>query len=339
VKAVVVERPMRLTVVDVQPPVIAGDHDVLVRIRAAGICGSDLHIYDGTNAASTYPRVPGHETVGVVERTGRAVRSVAPGDRVVVEQVISCGRCYACRRGRSNVCYGLQVRGVHVDGGYQELLVVDDAACHLVPDTVSDVDAVMIEPLTIALHACMRVQVSDEDTMLLIGYGALGSTIFKVARLRTPRIVVADVSRDRLDEARRAGAALTVDLTSQDLLAACLDYTAGDGVTVAIDAACTQDSVMHALTAASHAGRVLVMGFSAVPTPISQFLISSKELDVRGSRLQHGRFPEAIGLVRDGAVDLTGAVSHTFPLADAQAAFDALLGRDPAVRKVALTGL
>lgn len=336
-RAVVIEKPRALSVVERDAPELTADDDVLVRMVAVGVCGSDVHIYDGSNAAARYPRVIGHELVGVVESTGPGVTSVRPGDRVTVSQVVSCGRCYACRQGRGNVCGELKVRGVHIDGGQQELIAVPHRDCYPLPDCISDVDAVMIEPVTIALQACARAELAADDTLLLIGYGALGSTVLKVARLTTPRVIVADIARDRLEDAARAGASATVDLTREDLNEAVRRHTDGYGATVTIDAAATADSLMQALTATGNAGRVVTMGFDASPTDVSQFLITSRELDVRGSRLQNGRFPQAIQLVADGLVDLTGSVTHTFALAEAQTAFDAIESRDPALRKVALT--
>lgn len=336
-KAVVVERPGVVALVERPRPQLTTRDNVLVRVVAVGICGSDVHIYDGTNAAATYPRVMGHEVVGVVEAIGPGVRTIAPGDRITLNQVISCGECYPCRLGRPNVCYELRVRGVHIDGGQQEFLAVREEDCHRLPERLSDLDGVMVEPVTIALQGCARAELSAEDTLLLIGYGALGSSLLKVARLKTPRIIVADIVRARLDEAECAGATHTIDLTEHDLDGACRQLTDGHGVTVSIDAACTQDSLMQALRATGNAGRVVTMGFAVAPSEVNQFLITSKELDVRGSRLQNGRFPEALRLVEDGEVSLAGAVSHSFPLTEAQAALDLILSGDRSVRKVALT--
>lgn len=336
-KAVLIDRPRSLRVVEIDPPELSAENDVLVRMTAVGVCGSDVHIYDGTNAAARYPRVMGHELVGVVERVGPQVRTLRPGDRVTINQIITCGKCYACVHDRSNVCRELKVRGVHVDGGQQELMAVPESDCYVLPDAVTDVDAVMVEPVTIALQSCSRASLARDDVLLIIGYGALGSTIHKVARLRTPNVVVADIAADRLAAAEAAGATAVVDLTRESLAESVLRHTDGYGATVTIDAAATQDSLMQALEATGNAGRVVSMGFNASPCEVSQFLITSKELDVRGSRLQNGRFPEAIRLVREGSVDLGGSVSHTFAFTDAQAAFDAIEARDPAVRKVALT--
>ena len=149
-------------------------------MTSAGICGSDVGIYHGTNAAATYPRIIGHEIVGVVEETGEGVTRVKAGDRVIVDQVNACGKCWACRHGRPNVCGNLKVRGVHIDGGYRQWIAVQEDKCYLLPDEISDRDAIMIEPTTIAIQSCSRAELCEEDTLLIIGAGALvtqGKTI------------------------------------------------------------------------------------------------------------------------------------------------------------------
>lgn len=336
-KAVRIMRPGELRVVDETKPVLDGENNVLIRMTAAGICGSDVGIYHGTNAAATYPRIIGHEIVGVVEETGAGVTAVHKGDRVIVDQVNACGHCYACRKGRPNVCGNLKVRGVHIDGGYRQWIAVPEDKCYLLPDSISDTDAIMIEPTTIAIQSCSRAELSEEDTLLLIGVGALGSSILKIARLHCKNIIVADVVEEKLDEALERGARWKVNIAREDLEAKVREYTDGYGATVTIDAACTKDSLMNALKCTGNAGRVVTMGFSVADTVVNQFVITSKELDVRGSRLQNRKFGEAIELLKSGQIDLNGAVSHTFKLTDAQKAFDFIDSRDPSIRKIALT--
>ena len=123
-KAVQIIAPNHLKVIELEKPVIDQENNVLIKMKAAGICGSDIGIYHGTNAAATYPRIIGHEIVGVVEETGPEVKKLKVGDRVIIDQVTACGNCYACRKGRPNVCQNLQVRGVHLDGGYREYIAV-----------------------------------------------------------------------------------------------------------------------------------------------------------------------------------------------------------------------
>ena len=336
-KAVQIIQPNELKIIDVEKPVIDEKNNVLVKMTAAGICGSDVGIYHGTNAAATYPRIIGHEMVGRVAEVGPGVTQVKAGDRVIVNQVTSCGHCYPCRIGRGNVCDNLAVRGVHIDGGYREFLAVPESDCYLLPDSLSDKDAVMIEPTTIAIQSCTRAELKKDDMLLIYGSGALGSTILKIARLMCDHIIVADIVDDKLEAAKANGAKYTINVMKEDLVEKVKEYTEGHGSTVSIDSACTKDSLIQLLKATGNAGRVMTMGFSVAGTEVNQFLITSKELDVRGSRLQNKMFGKAIQLIHQGKLDLNGAVSHTFPLLKAQEAFDFVDSHDPSIRKIVLT--
>ena len=336
-KAVQIVKPGELKVIDIEKPVLDEENNVIVKMTAAGICGSDVGIYHGTNAAATYPRIIGHEMVGVVAETGASVQKLKVGDRVIVNQVTSCGHCYPCRKGRGNVCDHLKVRGVHIDGGYREFIAVPEADCYILPDSISDRDAVMIEPTTIAIQSCTRAELEKDDMLLIYGSGALGSSILKIASQICDHIIVADIQDDKLETAKANGAKYTINVLNEDLVEKVKEYTRMHGATVSIDAVCNKDSLIRLLNATGNAGKVITMGFSTAPTEINQFAITAKELDVRGSRLQNKMFGKAINLIQEGKLDLTGSVSHTFPLIKAQEAFDFVDSHDPSIRKIILT--
>ena len=335
-KAIQIVKPGELKIIDMEKPHIDDKNNILVKMRAAGICGSDVGIYHGTNAAATYPRVIGHEMVGVVEEIGSNVKNLKVGDRIIVNQVVSCGECYPCRHNRGNVCDHLEVRGVHRDGGYREYMAVPEEDCYILPDNLSDADAVMIEPTTIAIQSLSRAEIEDDDVIFIIGCGALGSSILRIARLTNAKIIVGDIVDEKLNDALNKGAHYAVNLSHDDFEQKIKEYSNGRGPTVTIDAACAKDSLMNAIKVTGNAGRVITMGFSISPTEVNQFLITSKELDVRGSRLQNKKFGEAIKLINEGKIDLSGAVSHTFNYLDAQKAFDFIDSKDYSIRKIAL---
>jgi len=336
-KAVQIVKPGELKVIDIEKPGLDEENNVIVKMTAAGICGSDVGIYHGTNAAATYPRIIGHEMVGVVAETGASVKKLKVGERVIVNQVTSCGHCYPCRKGRGNVCDHLKVRGVHIDGGYREYIAVPETDCYHLPDSISDQDAVMIEPTTIAIQSCTRAELEKDDMLLIYGSGALGSSILKIARQICDHIIVADIQDDKLETAKANGAEYTINVLNEDLVEKVKEYTHMHGATVSIDAVCNKDSLIRLLNATGNAGKVITMGFSTAPTEINQFAITAKELDVRGSRLQNKMFGKAIDMIHEGKLDLTGSVSHTFPLTKAQEAFDFVDSRDPSIRKIILT--
>lgn len=313
-KAVQIVKPNQLEVIEVPMPELTEKDNVLVKMTAAGICGSDVGIYHGTNAAATYPRIIGHEMVGVVSKVGENVTHLKAGDRVIVNQVTSCGHCYPCSKNRGNVCDNLKVRGVHIDGGYREYIAVPENDCYILPESLSDEDAVMIEPTTIAIQSCTRAELEKEDMLLIYGAGALGSSILKIAHTICDHIIVADIMDDKLAEAKQNGASYTINVATENFQEKVLEYTKGRGATVSIDAACVKNSLLLLLQATGNAGRVITMGFSTAATEVNQFLITSKELDVRGSRLQNKMFGKAIEMIEKGTLDLNHSISHTFPL-------------------------
>ena len=195
----------------------------------------------------------------------------------------------------------------------------------------------MIEPTTIAIQSCTRAQLEKDDMLLIFGAGALGSTILKVARQLCDHIIVADIMDEKLEAAKKNGAKYAINVLKEDLVEKVKEYTFGHGATVSIDSACTKDSLINLLQATGNAGRVMTMGFSTAPTEVNQFVITSKELDVRGSRLQNKMFGKAIEMINAGTLDLSNSISHTFPLTKAQEAFDFVDSRDPSIRKIVFT--
>lgn len=336
-KAVKVFAPEDMQIVEVEKPRIDAEKNVLIKMKAAGICGSDRGILHGHNAAATYPRIIGHEIVGVVEEVGEKVSKVKPGDRVIIDQVTSCGHCYACRRGRPNVCVNLRVKGVHIDGGYREWMTCNERDCYILPEFLEDKDCVMIEPTTIAVQACSRAQLEEIDDLLVIGAGALGTSLIKIAKLYHPhKLIVADIDNVKLQSALELGATDVINSREQDLETAVKELTGGYGPTVTVDAACVKGSLLSALKVTGPAGRVITMGFSVAPEEVNNFLITSKELDVRGSRLQNRKFQQVIDMVKEGKIDLRGSVSHTFPFERAKEAFAFADSGDPSIKKIAL---
>lgn len=332
-----INKPHDLQIVEMDKPIITETNNVLIKIKAAGICGSDVHIYHGENAAATYPRIIGHEMVGEVVEVDSNVTRVKIGDRVIIDQVVNCGECYACKKGRGNVCANLKVRGVHIHGGYCQYIAVPESDVYILPDNLSYEDAVMIEPATIAVQSCSRAELCKEDTLLILGCGALGMSILKIATLSGATIIVVDVVDEKIEEAKKNGAKYGINLLKEDVVARAKELTDGYGPTVSIDAACTKDSLSTLLDLTGNAGRVITMGFSVEPTVITQFKVTAKELDIRGSRLQNKKFQQVVNLVKDGKLNLTNSISHKFNYLDAQKAFDFVDSKDHSIRKIVLT--
>lgn len=335
-KAIRVIKPLEVVIEEVEQPRIEKNDEVLIKMKAAGICGSDVHIYHGTSPVATYPRVIGHEMVGVIEAVGREVSKVKVGDRVIVNQIVSCGQCYACKRGRGNVCGFLKVRGVHIDGGYQEYIIAPEHDVFILPDKLPFEQAVLLEPISIAVQGVSRAELKDDDTVLILGAGNLGSSLLQIAKLTGATIIMADIAEHRLTDAKKNGAHYTINSSKTDLFEEVMRLTDGYGATASIDAACTRDSLPLLIKCTGNAGRVITMGFIEEPSEVAQFRITAKELDIRGSRLQNKRFPTVIKLFEEDKISFEGMISHVMPYYDIQKALDMIDSRDPSVKKIVL---
>ena len=327
--AIVVDEPHRLRVAqDVAPSRAPDLGHVTVRVLRAGICGSDLHILHGSNPFARYPRVIGHEFSGVVEAVGEGAGSLRPGQRVVVDPVVSCGHCYPCRIGRSNVCGNLQVFGVHRDGGFRDRLNVPAANCVPIPDGVTTEVATLAEPLSIAANVLSRTGIDAIDTVLIYGAGTVGLTVLQVAKLHGARCLIADVDAARLERARGFGADIVIDSSRDDVPARVAAENDGLGPTLVIDGAGVPALLEEACRVASPAGRIGILGFSPAPCPISQQEIVKKELALFGSRLNRKLLPQVMDWLASGRLTPGAMITQTFAARDAREAFD-LIERHP----------
>ncbi|MGI4945806.1 MAG: zinc-binding alcohol dehydrogenase family protein [Janthinobacterium lividum] len=319
--AIAVEQPHRLVLRDAVPEAV-GEDDVLVAVRCAGICGSDMHILHGTNPFALYPRIIGHEMAGVVEAVGAGVRSVKPGDHVVVDPVVACGHCHPCRIGRPNVCAHLQVFGVHRDGGFRDRLVVPQANAILVSTELPFAVAALAEPLSIAANVLSRTGCDPTDTVLIYGAGTVGVTVLQVARMFGARCIVADPDAARLERARSFGADVVLRSGVDDIPAAVAGELDGLGPSVVIDGAGVPALLAEACRVAAPAGRIGLLGFSPEPTSVVQQQIVSKELTLVGSRLNRRLLPEVVSWLETGRLKPAAMITQSFAAADARAAFD-----------------
>jgi L-gulonate 5-dehydrogenase len=327
VVAIAVSSPGVLELIDRTTP-RPGAGEVLVRVQRAGICGSDIHILHGSNPFARYPRVIGHEFAGHVVEVGTGVDAFESGDRVVVDPVLSCGHCHACRIGRSNVCGNLEVLGVHRDGGFADHVVVATSNCVKIPAGLPIEVATLAEPFAVAANVLSRTGISAEDTVLIYGAGTVGLTVLQVARLHGARCIISDPDAARLDRARSYGAAVVVDPRAVSVPDAVRDENDGLGPTVVIDGAGIPALLEEACQVASPAGRIGLLGFSAFPCNISQQEIVKKELAIVGSRLNRRFIPQAVEWLSQGRLQPAGMITQTFAARDARAAFD-LIENEP----------
>ncbi|MFH0069096.1 zinc-binding alcohol dehydrogenase family protein [Peribacillus sp. NPDC056705] len=332
-KAVQVRKAHELIIQEVEKPRISNSSDVLVKVKRVGICGSDMHIYHGTNPLATLPRVVGHEVAGEVVEIGQGVAGIKVGDHVVIEPISYCGECYACRKGRQNVCEKLSVFGVHEDGGMREWFVLPEKQLHVVDPALAWEEIVLAEPYTIGAQAVWRGEVEEGETVLIQGAGPIGICILKMAKLQGASVMITDLSDERLEFAKESGADITVHAGKEDVQKRVEEWTNGEGANVVIDAVCLPMTFELSFDVVSTAGRIVVLGFDERPSSVSQLPITKKEVSVKGSRLQTDQFPKVVKLLNEGKLRHEGLVTHTFSLDDIQEAFNFVENHPEQVRK------
>lgn len=328
--SVVVDEPNRLAVREMPLP-SPGVGEVRVRVRYAGICGSDLHIYHGKNPFVSYPRIIGHEFFGRIESVGAGVDPSRIGERVAVDPVISCGHCHACRIGRRNVCRNLTVLGVHRDGGFSQYVCAPALNAYRIPAAVAETCASIIEPFAVAANVTSRTGVMAEDIALVYGAGPVGLNLLQVLKnVYGVKTYITDQLDERLALARACGAAEDeVINTAREPLADALAARGVDGgPTLIYDAVCHPAILEEAVRIAAPAGRIGVLGFSATPSAIPQQELTKKELTLSASRLNCAMFPTVIDWISRGLVHPERIITHKVDFRDVAGAFD-LAERQP----------
>ena len=337
-KAVEVIEPGRLVISERPMPSIPEGNEVVVRIKAAGICGSDSHIYHGRSAFASYPRIIGHEMAGEIYQTGNSVDGLKPGDKVVIDPVVSCGSCYACRIGRHNVCSSVKVIGVHLDGGYREYIKVDAGNVYKLPQDMPWEFAATVEPYSIAAESVERGQLTAEDTVLICGAGPIGLVILQAVKRTGARAAVMDIVDSRLEKALSMGADMAINTKRDDLMKSIMDFTGNEGVNLIFEATGNIGIIELSVSRlVSQAGRVVVLGFPTEPARIAPIDIMKRELDIKGSRLNRNKFPEVIEWLKAKEVDPSKLISHVFPFDEIQKAFDLSDAEPENVCKIILT--
>jgi len=331
-KAIVLKAPGQLALEELPVPRAEEGH-VVVRVRAVGICGSDLHAYNGTQPFFEYPQVPGHEICGVVHELPGRVGDLQPGDHVVIDPTIPCGKCYACRIGRYNCCPNLRVIGVHTTGGLAEFISVPSQNLYSLPHDIPFEVGALVEPLAVGVQANERGRISNADTVVVIGAGMIGLAVLMVARARGARTLIADMRAPRLEKAVQVGADAVVDVSQADIAGAVRDFTGGEGANVVVEAVGSVDTVRLALDLVSPAGRIVILGLCPDSVPLPVTILIRKETEIIASRLNAGRFPDVISMLIDGRLAPSSVITHQTSLEDVDAAFRMLSTPDSAAVK------
>lgn len=336
-KAIKVPRPFEIEITDIPEPQITYPEEVKIRITSGGICGSDIGIWNGTNSLATYPRVIGHEFGGIVTEVGENVTTVKQGDHVAVDPVLSCGKCYACRIGRHNVCSTLEVLGVHRDGGFCEYVCVPEKNVHKFHTEFDEKMLSVVEPFTIGVEINRRAKITNEDKVLIMGSGPIGIAAMQVAKKNGAKVMMSDLVESRLEKAKKMGADHTILIPEKNLEKEIEKFTEGEGIPVVIDTVCIPASFEQSVQLACPAGRGVVIGLKNKPSQITMADITKKELTIIGSRLNCNCFDEVINGLEERSLNHQLFVTHIFHYTEIEHAFELIREHPQDVLKVVVT--
>ena len=340
-QALLLESYNELKLKDVPIPEF-GPEDVLIRVKACGICGSDVHGYDGSTGRRIPPLIMGHEAAGIVHSAGRDVQSFKPGDRVTFDSTISCGACRFCAAGAVNLCEKRQVLGVSCgeyrrNGAFAEYVSVPARIVYALPDEFSFAHAALIEAVSVAVHAAKITEIRPGSTAVVIGAGMIGLLSVQAFRhYGCDRVFAVDVDQTRLKMARDLGATDTFVGSTSEIVSRVLDVTDGRGADIAVEAVGAQDPITTAIECVCSGGTVTLIGNVSPKVEIPLQRVVSRQLRMLGSCASAGEYPECISLMQKGAIRVESLISAVAPLSDAAGWFERLHAHEPGLMKVVL---
>ena len=340
-KALIYTKPYSFEYSDFPDPV-AGDDDVLVRVKACGICGSDVHGFTGRTGRRIPPLIMGHEAAGIVEECGKNVSGFEKGNRVCFDSTVYCNKCKACRAGLFNRCDKRQVLGVSVPsfkrhGAFAEYVAVPWWIVSKIPDELSFVHAALLEPASIGTHAVNRAPISNDDAVVVIGAGTIGLFILQAVRLRgAAKVIAVDINEFRLDIAKKLGADKLINPLESNLSKAILQETEDKGANVTLEAVGYAKTFADAVSVTRMGGHIVAVGNLEMKAEFDLQQLVAKEHTFTGSYASSGEFRDCIELFATGKINVEPLISDVLPLEEGPDAFDRLLKADENLLKIVL---
>jgi len=340
-KALVYTKPYCLEYSDFPGP-LPGADDVLVRVKACGICGSDVQGFTGKTGRRIPPLIMGHEAAGIVEEFGKNVKDFERGDRVCFDSTVYCNKCEPCKKGWYNRCEKRQVLGVSIPefkrhGAFAEYVAVPAWIVSKIPATLSFTHAALLEPASIGTHAANRAPISGDDTVVVIGAGTIGLFILQAAKLRgAERVIVCDINEFRLDVAKRLGADELVNPAKVDLKETVNKLTKNKGADVSFEAVGYAETFANAISVTKMGGYLVAVGNLQKMAEFNLQELVARELTFTGSYASSGEFRDCIGMVASGKINVEALISDVLPLDEGPSAFDRLLKAEEDLLKIVL---
>lgn len=333
-KALLLTAPSRLELVDFPDPKPAED-EVLVRVRACGICGSDIHGWDGSSGRRNPPLIMGHEASGEVAAAGPRATSWRAGDRVTFDSTIYCGTCRFCRAGQVNLCENRRVVGVSPaeykqHGAFAELVAVPARILYRLPDGLTFEQAAMVEPVSIAVHAVQRTKITPGMTAVVVGSGMIGLLIIQALRWAgAERVVAVDLADNRLALARKLGATHALNSGQADVAAEVARLTDGLGADVSFEVVGFTPTLNLALAVLKRGGHCVMVGnLSPKSQDFPLQTVVTKELTIAGSCASAGEYPLCLDLIASGKINVQPMIEAVVPLAAGAEWFQKLSAKD-----------
>ncbi len=340
-KALLLEEYKKLTVTDMPEPEV-GEHDVLVQIKACGICGSDIHGFDGSSGRRIPPLIMGHEASGLVANTGSAVTKAKKGDRITFDSMVSCGLCSFCKRGQMNLCDNRRVLGVSCEdyrqhGCFAEYAVVPEHIIYPMPDNLAFEHAAMIEPVSVAVHAVKRTPITEGDTAVVVGAGMIGLLVVQALKAAgCGKIIAVDLAEEKLSLAKELGAELGINPNSTDAVRTIREATGGHGADIAMEVVGATPTVQTAIEGTRKGGSVTLVGNLAPEVDFPLQSVVTRELTIYGTCGSNGEYPECIDLLSRGVIKVDPLISARATLDEGAEWFDRLYATEAGLMKVIL---
>ncbi|MFC4222035.1 zinc-binding alcohol dehydrogenase family protein [Flagellimonas marina] len=333
-KYIICEKPGKLKLLEKKEP-LRKKGEVLLKIKKVGVCGTDLHAYSGNQAFFTYPRILGHELAGEVEQIDDH-SDIKVGDSVVVMPYVSCGKCIACRKGKTNCCSRIKVLGVHTDGGMQEKITVPEELL-LPANGLSIEEMSIVEPLAIGAHAIRRAGLGQNDVVVVMGCGPIGIAIVKMAQIRGAKVISMDVDKRRLDYAKnKLGVDFTI-LATEDVQEKVAKTTHGDMASVVFDATGNKTAIEAGVNYMAHGGKYILVGLSKGELVFSHPKIHAKETTLMCSRnATLEDFEYVLGILKQKKFPTDSFITHNVGFKEMIAHFDKWLDSDYGVMKATI---
>lgn len=340
-KALVLEDYNKLIYKEMPEPQ-AGPDDVLVRVRASGICGSDVHGMDGSTGRRIPPLIMGHEAAGLIAEVGSNVKKYHPGQRVTFDSTVYCGTCFFCRRGDINLCDHRRVLGVSCEeyrqhGTFAEYVAVPQHIIYSLPEKINFEQSAMVEPCSVAFHAVTITPLALNDTAVVVGAGIIGLLVIQTLRTcGCGQIIAVDLEAQRLALAQQLGADIGLNPAGDDVAAVIKKRTDKRGADVAFDAVGIDASLKTALSSLRKGGALTLIGNLKAEVGLALQTVVTGEINVRGSCASRGDYPACLDMIARGAINVDALISATAPLSEGAQWFERLYEKEKALIKVVL---